>query len=146
MEKEDVVGSGLTDQDLCEIPGAVCIPILDRSDALDGFDPDDVEISISVKGADFNLPGFALPQFQVSAALATKYMEILCGTTLCQNESGRELSSHLSALIVSFLDRLLKLLLYKMRLIMRSLVIYWMWERMYPSKFICCWTNHGHCW
>jgi hypothetical protein len=51
MEKEDIVGSGLTDQDLCEIPGggAVCMPILDRSDALDGFDPDDVEILISVQ-------------------------------------------------------------------------------------------------
>ena len=48
------MGSGLTDQDLCEIPGggAVCMPILDRSDALDGFDPDDVEILISVKGAE----------------------------------------------------------------------------------------------
>ena len=84
MEKEDIVVSGLADdQDLCEISGEVCMPTLDRSDALDGFDPNDVEISISVKGADVKLPNFALPQLQVSAELAAKYMEILCGTTLC---------------------------------------------------------------
>ena len=34
--------------------------------------------------------------------LAVKYMEILCGTSVFQNMSGRELSSHLSELIVSF--------------------------------------------
>ena len=103
MDEDVVVGSGLADQDIYEIPDDVYAPILDGSGVFDGFDPDDaVEISIKVQGADFKLPDFALPQLQVSAVLATKYMEILCGTTLCQNKSGRELSSHLSALIVSF--------------------------------------------
>jgi hypothetical protein len=43
-----------------------------------------------------------LQQLQESALLATKYMVILCGSTAFQNKSGRELSSHLSELIVGF--------------------------------------------
>ena len=52
-----------------------------------------------MNGEDFKLPEFTLRE---SSMLAVKYMEILCGTTVFQNKSGRELSSHLSELIVSF--------------------------------------------
>ena len=40
MDEDVVVGSGLADLDLCEIPDDVYAPILDGSGAFDGFDPD----------------------------------------------------------------------------------------------------------
>ena len=55
-----------------------------------------------MNGEDYKLPEFTLQQLRESSMLAVKYMEILCGTTVFQNKSGRELSSHLSELIVSF--------------------------------------------
>ena len=55
-----------------------------------------------MNGEDYKLPDFTLQQLRESSMLAVKYMEILCGTTVFQNKSGRELSSHLSELIVSF--------------------------------------------
>ena len=55
-----------------------------------------------MKGADYKLPDLKLQQLRESSMLAVKYMEILCGTTVFQNKSGREISSHLSELIVSF--------------------------------------------
>ncbi len=55
-----------------------------------------------MNGEDYKLPDFTLQQLRESSMLAVKYMEILCGTTVFQNKSGRELSSHLSELFVSF--------------------------------------------
>ena len=101
MDEEDALGSDLADPDL-RMP-------VDGSDISSGV-PDlsdtgamkDLEILIGVQGVDFHPPGFALDQLRVSAGLARRYAEILCGTTVCRNTSGRDLSSHLSELIVSF--------------------------------------------
>jgi hypothetical protein len=98
MDDEDTARSGFVDQDL---PGVSELNVPSR-DSIDWFDPDEADVSISVKGEIFKLSDFTLQQLQESALLATKYMVILCGSTAFQNKSGRELSSHLSELTASF--------------------------------------------
>jgi hypothetical protein len=65
---------------------------------------------------DYKLPDFILQQLHESALLAVTYMEKFssCWTTVFQNESGQELSSHLA-----FRDLLLKPMPKKMQPIMR---------------------------
>jgi len=73
------------------------------SNPITDFDQMDLQLAICVQGEEFNLPDFALLQLRESAVLAQTYVVILCGTTArYRNKSGRELSSHLSELMVSF--------------------------------------------
>ena len=75
---------------------------LQSLDPVDGFNRGDADVKIWVNGEDYKLPEFTLQQLRESSMLAVKYMEILYGTTVFQNKSGGEISSHLSELIVSF--------------------------------------------
>ena len=65
------------------------------------LDSQNLNIAISVQGAEYKLPDFAIAQLQISIDLANKYKSIL-SVGVNQNQSGRELSSHLSDLILSF--------------------------------------------
>jgi hypothetical protein len=98
MDDEDTASSGFVDQDLRGV-SELNVP---SKDPIDRFDSEEADVSISVKGEIFKLPDFTLQQLQESALTATEYMVILCGSTAFQNKSGRELSSHLSELIVGF--------------------------------------------
>ena len=60
-----------------------------------------LNISIGVQGTEYRLPDFAFEQLQTSMELANRYQRILC-ITVGRTGSGRELSSHLSELTVSF--------------------------------------------
>jgi len=67
------------------------------------LEEENLKISISVQGNEFGLPEFAIEQLQISAKLANHYKKILCGSSaVVQKDGGRELSSHLSELTVSF--------------------------------------------
>ena len=68
----DTVGSGIFDEDLCQL-SELDLP---SRDPIDGFNLNDADDSIWVKGEDYKFPDFILQKLQESTLLAITYMVV----------------------------------------------------------------------